>query len=32
MAGDAGKAGRMVRNNVRQTTIGILAKFPGQNE
>jgi DNA-binding GntR family transcriptional regulator len=32
MAGDADKAGTAVRNNVHQTTIGILAKFPEQNE
>jgi DNA-binding GntR family transcriptional regulator len=32
MAGDADKAGTAVRNNVRQTTIGILAKFHEQNE
>lgn len=32
MAGDASKAGAAVRDNVRQTTVGILAKFHDQNE
>ena len=31
IAGDASKAGTAVRNNVRQTTVGILAKFHDQN-
>ena len=30
-AGDASKAGKAVRDNVRQTTVGILAKFHDQN-
>jgi DNA-binding GntR family transcriptional regulator len=31
VVGDASKAGTAVRDNVRQTTVGILAKFHDQN-